>query len=278
MLAVFLWLAFPHGANGAETADWSEILASRFSRSWQEAGREKWQLRSRLSKLPEISASDFGGPAGYLSDRISGSFVAPYEHKWLQVRWKRPEKVDLVALVPARQFDEYGLDPQYGLPEDFRVLLLDDQGNTLRILADERDTGQDPVRRGHPFLYSVDPPVRCSGLRIESTRSHRHPSRQGNWQFVAWGEIYCFNGARNVFPPFSERHPGSIQRDAHAVDSGVGETTDSDRAVNHLLQAWQWEVRPPADMRPTGVVTNHERVGLRTYQQAYRDLQIARME
>lgn len=74
--------------------------------------------------------------------------------------------VDLVAVVPARHFDEYGIDPNYDLPEDFRVLLVDEHGKTLKVLAEEHNTRSDPVRKGHPLCYRVDPPLRCSGVRI----------------------------------------------------------------------------------------------------------------
>ncbi|MEI6537724.1 MAG: histidine kinase, partial [Verrucomicrobiaceae bacterium] len=106
--------------------------------------------------------------------------------------------VDLVALVPARQFDDHGIDPNFELPEDFRVLLVDEEGKTLKVLAEEHNTRSDPVRKGHPFCYRVDPPLRCSGLRVEARRMYVDPARPEISHFMAWGEIFCFNGERNV--------------------------------------------------------------------------------
>ena len=71
--------------------------------------------------------------------------------------------MDLLCLVPAWKYDEGGLDPNFELPEDFRVLLVDEQGKTLKVIAEEHNTRSDPVRHGHPFCYRVDPPLRCSG-------------------------------------------------------------------------------------------------------------------
>jgi hypothetical protein len=83
--------------------------------------------------------------------------------RWLQVQWGKTEAVDLLCLVPAWKYDEGGLDPNFELPEDFRVLLVDEQGKTLKVIAEEHNTRSDPVRHGHPFCYRVDPPLRCSG-------------------------------------------------------------------------------------------------------------------
>jgi len=193
-----LWLVSCLCALAAEPSDWGESLASKFSGDWRRVQEEKASLSAELLRLPVIPVKDFGGPGGFRNERETGPNHPFYKDHWLQVQWKKPEAVDWVCLVPARKYDERGLDPNFELPEDFRVLLVDAQGKTLKILAEEHNTRSDPVRKGHPFCYRVDPPLRCSGIRIEATRMYVDPVRPENLCLMAWGEILCFQGERNV--------------------------------------------------------------------------------
>ena len=193
-----LWLVSCLCAPAAEPSDWGEVLASNFSGTWREAREKEALLGAELLRLPVIPVKDFGGPGGFRNERATGPNHPFYNDHWLQVLWGKSEAVDLVCLVPARKFDERGLDPDFELPEDFRVLLVDAQGETLKLLADEHNTRSDPVRKGHPFCYRVDPPLRCSGIRIEATRMYVDPAQLGGPCLMAWGEIFCFQGERNV--------------------------------------------------------------------------------
>ena len=193
-----VWLVSCCCALEAKSSDWGEVLAAKFSKDWQKAQKDRSALEVELRRLPEISLLDFGGPLGYRSDNLPGAKHPYYDDQWLQVHWGNAEVVDLVAVVPARHFDEYGIDPNYDLPEDFRVLLVDEQGKTLKVLAEEQNTRSDPVRKGHPFCYRVDPPLRCSGVRIESKRMYVNPSKPKELHFVAFSEIFCFQGELNV--------------------------------------------------------------------------------
>ena len=197
-ITTLLWLVSWLGVPAAELSDWGESLAARFSGNWRKAREEKASLEAALLRLPVIPVKDFGGPAGFRNERDTGPNHPFYNDRWLQVRWGKEETVDLVCLVPARKFDERGLDPNFELPEDFRVMLVDAQGKTLKFLAHEHNTRSDPVRKGHPFCYRVDPPLRCSGIRIEPTRMYVDPAGQAGPCLMSWGEIFCFHGERNV--------------------------------------------------------------------------------
>lgn len=197
-IALLLGLMLPLWCAAAEPRNWSEVLASKLSGDWRKAQGERATLAGELQHLPEVSVLDYGGPRGFRTDDAPGPKHPFYDDKWLQVRWKNAEVVDLVALVPARHFDDHGLDPNFELPEDFRVVLVDEEGKALKVLAEERSTRSDPVRKGHPFCYRVDPPLRCSGLRIEARRMYVDPARPDISHFMAWGEIFCFQGERNV--------------------------------------------------------------------------------
>ncbi|MEI7908435.1 MAG: histidine kinase [Verrucomicrobiota bacterium] len=193
-----LWLVTSLCAPAAEPSDWGEGLASKFSGDWRKAREGKASLEAELLRLPVIPVKDFGGPGGFRNYRNTGPNHPFYNDHWLQVQWGKSESVDLVCLVPARKYDETGLDPDFELPEDFRVLLVDAQGETLKIIADEHNTRSDPVRKGHPFCYRVDPPLPCSGIRIEATRMYVDAARPEKLCLMAWGEVFCFHGERNV--------------------------------------------------------------------------------
>lgn len=186
-------------ASETETK-WSlgQTLASKFSDDWRKIQQEMLKLEGGLVSLPDVAVTNFGGPSGYLSNRNAEDFSPDRELQWLQVQWKSEAVVDLVCLVPARIFDELGLDREYGLPEDFQVLLLDGEGKTLKVLVDEKDTSKDTVRQGKPFYYPVDPPLRCGGLKIVGTRTKRSPQGRKYNQFMAWGEVLCFEGEHNI--------------------------------------------------------------------------------
>jgi signal transduction histidine kinase len=238
-----LWLVSCLCAAAAEPPDWAEELAARFSGNWRKAQEEKASLRAELLRLPVIPVADFGGPAGFRNERDTGPNHPFYNDRWLQVQWGKPEAVDLVCLVPARKFDERGLDPNFELPEDFRVMLVDEKGKTLKIIADEYNTRSDPVRKGHPLCYRVDPPLRCSGIRIEPTRMYDNPARQDGPSLMSWGEIFCFHGERNLASaaevnanyPISSPWPWQMK---YAVDEmtglGLSEISDS----THLEIGW----------------------------------------
>jgi len=193
-----LWLVSCLSMPAAEPPDWADALASKFSANWRKATEDKASLEAELTRLPVIPVKDFGGPAGFRNERDTGPNHPFYNDRWLQVQWPKPEAVDLVCLVQARKFDERGLDPNFELPEDFRVILVDEQGKTLKIIAEEQNTRSNPVRKGHPLCYRIDPPLRCSGIRIEPTRMYDDPARQDGPSLMSWGEIFCFHGERNL--------------------------------------------------------------------------------
>jgi signal transduction histidine kinase len=195
---VLLWQVLCLCAGSAEPSDWTEALASRFSGDWRKARERRAILKDQLVNLPVIPVKDYGGAAGFRNERTEGPKHPFYSDRWLQVEWGIPETVDLVCLVPARKYDERGLDPNFELPEDFSVLLLDEQGKTLKVIAKERNSRSDPVRQGHPFCYRVEPPLRCAGIRIEATRMYVDRVHPNTACLMAWGEVLCFNGERNL--------------------------------------------------------------------------------
>ena len=178
----------------AADAGWDERLARVFSGRSKEIESELKTLAPKLEGLPEIPIDDQGGTGGFASIHPQAT---PNSQFAIEVRWPKIATVDLVALVPSRRYDARGLDAQYGLPESFTVELLDTEGEVLHNIAHERNTSAHPVRKGHPFVYQISPPVEAAGLRISAEQLH--PDDEGEGSFVhAWAEVFAFEGSHNV--------------------------------------------------------------------------------
>ncbi|MCP5546776.1 MAG: discoidin domain-containing protein [Akkermansiaceae bacterium] len=190
----FLPLAAP--AIGAEPRGWEEKLAGALSLRLRAIDRELAGLGPKLKGLPDIPISDQGGTGGCVGVHLSAS-PAGDTRCALEIRFKEPGNVDLVSLVPARRYDARGLDANYGLPDSFSVELFDAAGQTTAVVAVEPDARRNPVRRGHPFFYQVDPPVPAAGLRIVADRLHPDPDSDGVF-IHAWSEAFAFEGERDV--------------------------------------------------------------------------------
>ena len=180
----------------AGESGWDSRLAEKYSRRWTEIQKELADLTSQLAKLPEIPIDDQGGTGGYASNHPTATPVGDSRFA-VEVHWPAEASVDLVALVPARRYDAKGLDAQYGLPQRFKVELINAQGEVVREVASETHTGGDPVRHGHPFVYQVTPPVMAAGLRISAEQLNPNYEEEG--LFVhAWAEAMVFEGSRNL--------------------------------------------------------------------------------
>ncbi|MFU8892421.1 MAG: histidine kinase [Luteolibacter sp.] len=198
MTWIFLsaWVAFPSAAPAAE---WDERLAWRFSARIKEIDREIAWIASGLEKLPNIPIDDQGGTGGFASVHPHASpRETPYA---IQVIWDGgPHPVAMVSLVPARRYDARGLDAHYGLPSEFTVELIDAEGLPIATIAEERSVRDHPVRRGHPFVYPIDPPVAAAGVRVSAR--HLPKGDEGDGGHVhAWSEILAFHpsGANLAF-------------------------------------------------------------------------------
>ena len=177
-------------------AGWDERLAGAFSRSWREARQQAEVLPGLLALLPDIPVDDQGGTGGYAALHPAARAASGAPHA-AELRWGRAEEIDAIALVPARRYDAKGLDPHFGMPDDFTVELLDESGGRIRVVAREWNTRGHPVRRGHPFFFRLDPPVACHGLRIVAGALRPDEENEGS-HVHAWAECFAFDGTRNV--------------------------------------------------------------------------------
>lgn len=197
MFLVFVTLSLLIEAAGAAgEGGWEERLGGSFSGRLKEIESELGELAFQLEVLPGIPIDDQGGTGGYASIHPHAEPVGDSRYA-VEVRWPASAVVDLVALVPTRRYDARGLDAQYGMPDAFTVELINAEGEVVGCVARERNTRTHPVRRGHPFVYQVSPPVAAAGLRISA--DVLLPDTEGEGSFVhAWAEVFAFEGKRNI--------------------------------------------------------------------------------
>lgn len=190
--AMLLLIARPAAADES----WDERLAQMFSGRLKGIEKELSELAPQIANLPSIPIADQGGTGGFAS--IHSAAVPTRDSRFsAEIRWPASAKVDLVALVPTRRYNAQGLDPQYGLPDSFTVELIDEGGRKVSLVAKERGVEKNPMRRGHPFVYQVSPPVEAAGVRISADLLK--PDLESEDAFVhAWAEVFVFDGERNV--------------------------------------------------------------------------------
>lgn len=183
-------------AGLADEEQWDFRLAERFSGRLREIQKDLAELTPQLAALPGIPIDDQGGTGGYAGVYSSAS-PAGDSRCAVEIRWPETAMVDLVALVPARRYDEKGLDAQHGMPDAFTVELIDAEGGVVGRLAAERNARSHPVRRGHPFVYQVSPPIEAAGVRISADLLESDSDGEGTFVH-AWAEVFVFDGERNV--------------------------------------------------------------------------------
>jgi len=192
-LGVSVFLA---GLGEAEEAAWDVRLAREFSLRLKEIDKEVKTLQPQLENLPSIPIDDQGGTGGFASIHGTGG-PKNGEQFAVEVTWEKQAMVDCLALVPARRYDEKGLEALYGLPEDFTVELIDANGDVLAVVAQERDSHSHPVRKGHAFFYQISPAVEAVGLRISAQRLQENGGEEGDYVH-AWAEVFVYSGEREI--------------------------------------------------------------------------------
>ncbi len=182
-------------AGGAEAED---SIAARLSPEWKSLHAELRALDTALDRLPDIPVENYGGTRAFL--RVFSEPVDPDDRSidfTVRLRWPEPRPVDLVALVPAREIDSLGLDPNYGFPEDFTVSLLEPDGESRPIARFEEMSGQ-PAHRGHPIITRDAGERAASGLELHITQARAPRPGAPVLVFVALAEIFCYSGDHNL--------------------------------------------------------------------------------
>lgn len=192
--ALFAFALMSVAASGQ--GSWEERLARGFSGRLDEIDARLLEISAELETLPRVPIDDQGGSGGFASQHAAALPVEGDAHA-VEIHWKRPEKIDHIALVPARRYNAGGLEPQFGMPDDFTIECLGADGEVVA----ERKAGPglwaDPVRAGHPFLFSMDPAVEASGLRIRAGRLAADADGEGTYVH-AWAECLVFGSGKNL--------------------------------------------------------------------------------
>lgn len=177
---------------------WAVSLTRLLSEHYREIQEDIVRLDKQLEGLPLVPNDMPGGTLGYQGQLVADVPDAEDEQQWVEVLWDGANAVDLVALIPARELDAKGMDPNFGLPEAFSVELLREDGSVYTVAREVDVWERVPVRKGHPFVYRLDEPVDAVGARIRIERLHQYRDRLGFGRRVAFAELICLSGSQNV--------------------------------------------------------------------------------
>jgi len=157
---------------------------------------ELGQVELELPGLPGLPIADQGGTGGFASLHPQASPKSKGDHS-VTLTFAEEAKVDMIAMVPSRRYEVDGLDPQFGMPDGFKIELLDQAGEVIKVVANEHGLWSNPVRAGHPFVYEWSAPVVASGMRILAGRLALDSDVSDSYVH-AWAEAFAFEGDRNV--------------------------------------------------------------------------------
>lgn len=180
----------------AEGVGWDERLAHALSGRLTEVEAELEQVALKLPGLPGLPLDDQGGTGGFASLHPQSVPKQPGDHS-VSLKFAEEAQVEMVALVPSRRYEVDGLDPQFGMPDGFKIELLDADGKVVKVIAKEHGLWGDPVRAGHPFVYELLVPVAASGMRLLAGRLALDSDVSDSYVH-AWAEAFIFEGEDNV--------------------------------------------------------------------------------
>lgn len=114
----------------------------------------------------------------------------------IEIIFKRPEVIDLVAILPSVFIDDSSNRQSFGFPIRFSLERLLPDGS-VRMIANYLEEDYPEVGIG-PQLFPCSSPVPTRGLRINVTRRSRNPTWWPTSHLVAISEVLAFAGERNV--------------------------------------------------------------------------------
>ena len=198
------------GSTALSQTTLSENLVTHFSSHWNTVQEEISSIEKTLKTLPEIPLGDLGGTGGLISftwdeDAELNVFI----------RKNEPAMIDLVVLVPARRFNSDGLDSEFGLPNFIEIELLDENDQSVYLVARETAAASRPIKRGFPFVYLLPKPVLAQGVRIRCREFKIHDFPAGQLQTLALAELLCFSGPFNLAAQATVEVPEEITLKGH---------------------------------------------------------------
>ena len=180
----------------SEETSWDYRVAHALSTRLSEVETELRSVEEERPGLPGLPLDDQGGTGGFASLHSQSDPSTDGEHA-ITLTFAKEVMVDLVGLVPSRRYELDGLNPQFGMPDDFVIELLDGEGKSVARIAEEKNLWADPVRAGHPFVYALAEPVAASAMTIVAGALPLDSDVSDSYVH-AWAEVFVFEGERNV--------------------------------------------------------------------------------
>lgn len=154
--------------------------------------REIDRIVEIISTLPMNSTNASPWTLGYAS-----SWDDPPESLLkIEIQFKQPEVIDLVAMLPASYTATDNTKQSLGFPVRFSLERLLPDGSA-EVIADHLDKDYPEPGMG-PQLFPCAKPALTSGLRITVTRRAPNPTWWATSHVVALSEVFAFAGDRNV--------------------------------------------------------------------------------
>jgi signal transduction histidine kinase len=149
-------------------------------------------LKSTLDSLPLTATHAAPWTLGYAShwDDLPGSPLT------IEIKFPKPEEIDLVALFPATYHDENNVKQSFGFPIRFSLERLLPDGSS-QIIANHLNSDYPEPGMG-PQLFPCPDPLPAIGLRITVTQRAINKTWWKASHLVAFSELFAFVGERNV--------------------------------------------------------------------------------
>jgi len=149
-------------------------------------------VEAELAKLPVFPINTSPWTMTYSSEQHK----APELPVTVNVLFRQPEAVDLVALMPAIFTDQRNQVQSWGFPVRFMIERVFADGRT-DVIVDYRELDY-PKPGIDPQFFHIPNPVSAVGLRITVTE----PATNSTWwrasHMVSFSELYAFVGKKNV--------------------------------------------------------------------------------
>ena len=165
-------------------------FAEKFSASYRDNKERLKEIQKELKTLPTPYLREPTGTGGFLSRNRN----KPYNKVAVSFVWKRPQKIDSVALFPLRLYMDTVYRNNLYWPKKINIYALID-GQQILLLSH-----QEPplVNRKSLPLYLTFPAIETDKIVIESSSLQKHPT---NTTYAAgFSEICLFSGDANVAP------------------------------------------------------------------------------
>lgn len=149
-------------------------------------------IRAVLDGLPVSQTHPTPWNFGYASSWEDN----PTDPVQIEIKFSKPEVVDLVAILPAMQVDLTNVKQSFGFPVRFSLERLLPDGS-LEMIANYLDVDYPEPGVG-PQLFHCMHPVPTSGLRITVTQRAQNSSWWRTSHVSAFSEVFAFADDQNV--------------------------------------------------------------------------------